>query len=110
MLRSLRVNPKLSFEQAWAKAKAEKKALRAPDGRVLEPVVTDGLDGDLMDVAYYDTGRLASVAAFDGNWQVVPAPKMEHACVCGSTEEPISGDDVHPGYRGWPVCPNCGAV
>jgi hypothetical protein len=110
MLRSPRLNPKLNFEQAWTKANAEKKALRAPDGRVLKPVITEGIDGDLMDVAYYETGRLASVASFDGFWEVVPAPRMDRPCWCGSNEAFISGDDVYPGYTGWSVCPNCGAV
>lgn len=29
---------------------------------------------------------------------------------CGSTKAPLSGDDVHPGYTGFPVCPTCKAV
>lgn len=29
---------------------------------------------------------------------------------CGCTDAPISGNDVHPGYDGYPVCPNCKAV
>lgn len=29
---------------------------------------------------------------------------------CGSKDPLISGDDVHPGYDGYPVCPNCKAV
>lgn len=28
---------------------------------------------------------------------------------CGSTET-RAGDDVHPGYTGWPICAGCGAV
>jgi hypothetical protein len=68
-----RRNPKLNFKQAWTKARAEKKALLSPDGRVLEPVLVDDDYGPAMNVAYYDTGRLAS-GSFDGNWEVVAAP------------------------------------
>jgi hypothetical protein len=28
-------------------------------------------------------------------------------CSCGSKQAPISGDDVHFGYTGWPICPDC---
>ena len=73
MLRNFRMNPKLNFKQAWTKARVEKKALLSPDGRVLEPVLVDDDYGPAMNVAYYDTGRLAS-GSFDGNWEVVAAP------------------------------------
>lgn len=29
---------------------------------------------------------------------------------CGCMEAPIEGNDVHPGYDGYPVCPSCKAV
>lgn len=35
---------------------------------------------------------------------------LEPCPYCGCEEAPVSGDDVHPGYTGWPCCPNCGAV
>lgn len=31
-------------------------------------------------------------------------------CRCGSTSPPLHGDAVHPGYTGWPVCPDCHGV
>lgn len=29
---------------------------------------------------------------------------------CGCTDPLIEGDDVHPGYDGWPCCPQCKGV
>jgi len=30
--------------------------------------------------------------------------------VCGTSESPISGDAVHKGYAGFPMCPNCKTI
>lgn len=45
----------------------------------------------------------------------IPVPRAKpstgHVCVfCGSTKPYRSGDDVHEGYDGYPVCPDCGGV
>ena len=70
----LRRNTGLSFEQAWRKAYKSGQALRAPDGRVLMPVVDDPT-GE-MQIVYPETGRLASCseADFDDIWLVIPRP------------------------------------
>lgn len=39
--------------------------------------------------------------------KVKKAAKKTVVCICGSTQEPIIGDDVYPGYTGFPICPDC---
>lgn len=73
-----RRNPGDDFETAWHKAYMSRKALKAPDGRVLEPIVVDDDDGKRMEIAYYENGRLASISSLSGAWQVVPRPARKN--------------------------------
>lgn len=52
--------------------------------------------------------KLNAGIAASGTLEKFLAKVEQETChYCGSVEAPISGEDVHPGYDGYPICPSC---